>query len=103
MLNYRLTDAQFGVLCRLVDYGDICAEEIPGPVGPNGKRKSRLISPYLNITTLKKMEDEGLVTVRRSPISQARGTGGKKGLPRKLATISITPAGQEALNKLLKA
>ena len=94
----KLSDTQFGVLDCLNKFGMKTAIEVLGPVGMDGKRKvSRLEWNVANKVTLAKLEDNGLVSVKRATSERFADATGKLGHPRRTIYIEITEAGKAAL------
>lgn len=95
----KLSDAQFGALSTLREFGPIRAVEVQGPRGMDGKRKTKLECHVMNIATLSKLQSDGLVTVSRTPLPRVKNAVGKVGHPRIALTITATETGISALNK----
>lgn len=93
----QLSDAQFGALCTLREFGPVRAVEVVQSPNMAGARKVKLQCHAMNAVTLAKLEAAGLVSVARDPLSQPKDATGRRGLPRRVVTISITDAGCEAL------
>lgn len=94
----KLSDAQFGVLVALRDHGPIVAVEVQGPRGMDGKRKAKLECRHMNIATLNRMREDGLVEVWRAPLPRPMNAVGKLGNVRTQITIKATDTGLAALN-----
>jgi hypothetical protein len=99
----KLTDAQFGTLNTLAEFGPQQAVEVHGPRGMDGKRKVRLEWRGVSAQALAKLSSDGLVHVARKPLPRPVNAVGKAGHPRTALTISITDAGRESLNAALAA
>lgn len=89
----KLSDAQFGVLSTLNEFGPVNAVEIEGSLGMDGTRKAKLECHVLNAATLAKLEDAGLVAVSRGTTYRPTDATGRKGRPRRNVCISITADG----------
>lgn len=92
-----LSPAQFGVLTTLRMFGAKTACEVILPPGMDGTRKTRLEWNVATGATLSKLEAAGFVSVTRKPAPTLKNAVGKKGHPRRLLTIEITPKGLAAL------
>lgn len=89
----KLSDAQYGALSTLREFGPVNAVEVLGPPAMDGKRKVKLECHVLNVTTLAKLEDAGLAAVSRGVIYQPTDATGRKGHQRRNVCISITAEG----------
>lgn len=89
----KLSDAQFGALISLREHGPINAVEVASAPGVDGKRKIKLECHVLNMATLAKLEQAGLVAVSRGEIYRPRDATGRNGHPRRNVCISITSDG----------
>lgn len=88
-----LSDAQFGALISIREHGPINAVEVASAPGMDGKRKVKLECHVLNMATLAKLEQAGLVAVSRGEIYRPKDAAGRNGHPRRDVCISITAAG----------
>lgn len=93
----KLSDAQFGALSTLQQFGPNDAIEVIGPPRMDGTREVKLQWNGASGATLGKLEAAGLVSVNRKPLGRPRNAVGKPGRPRRGLTISITDAGRAAL------
>ena len=89
----KLSDAQFGVLHQLKEFGPINTLEIAGPPGMDGKRKVKLETGKLTAATLAKLLDMGLVAISRGEVFRPTDATGKRGHQRRPVCISITAEG----------
>lgn len=89
----KLSDAQFGALVSIREHGPINAVEVAGAPGMDGKRKVKLECHLLNVVTLAKLEQAGLVAVSRGEIYRPKDATGRNGHPRRNVCISITSDG----------
>lgn len=62
----KLSDAQFGVLHQIADYGFILAEEVIGPRKMDGSRKVKFVCNCLSAATMNKLQALNLITVTRA-------------------------------------
>ena len=96
----KLTDAQFGVLHTLRSFGPKEAIEVLGPLGMDGKRKTKLEWNVASGPTLAALEAAGLVAVQRMPTTAPKNAVGKRGKTRRVLRIAITDKGREALSSI---
>lgn len=89
----KLSDAQFGALHQLREFGPINTFEIAGPADMSGKRKTKLDTGQLSAATLSKLVTMGLVAVSHGEIFRPTDATGRKGHPRRPVCISITADG----------
>lgn len=89
----KLSDAQFGALHQLREFGPINTVEIAGPPGMDGKRKTKLDTGKLTAATLSKLVSLGLVAIVHGEIYRPTDATGRKGHPRRNVCISITTKG----------
>lgn len=97
----RLSDAQFGVLSQLIEFGPITAEEILLPPSMDGTRKVKIHSHILTQPTLAKLEASGLVEVSRSEQKRPQNAVGKAGYKRNSLVVKITGDGRLAFNSVV--
>jgi DNA-binding MarR family transcriptional regulator len=93
----KLTDAQFGALHTLNQFGPSAAVEVLQAPNMAGVRKVKLQWHVANAATLSKLEAAGLVAVARKPVTRAHDAVGRLGLPKREIQISITEAGRAAI------
>lgn len=89
----KLSDAQYGALVSIREHGPINAVEVASAPGMGGKRKVKLECHILNVATLAKLEQAGLVSVTRGEIYRPKDATGRNGHPRRNVCISITADG----------
>lgn len=92
----KLTDAQFGALSTLAQFGPKELVEVHGPRGMNGIPKIT-IQGIMSAPMLAKLTAHGLVSVSRKPVPAPKNAVGKRGNARFSLTVSITDAGRAAL------
>ncbi len=93
----KLSDAQYGALRTLSEFGPKEAIEVVGPVRMDGKRDVKLQWNVATGQTLRKLEDARLVEVVRIDLGRPLNAVGVAGRARRRLTISITDAGREAI------
>lgn len=93
----KITDAQFGLLHQLREFGPINTHEVHGPRGMDGKRKVKLETSKLTAATLERLCEMGLVAVSRGDPFYPPNAVGKGGHKRVPICISITADGLGAL------
>ena len=93
----KLSDAQYGALRQMVEFGPVTAEEIVGPKAIDGSRRVKLQCNYFTAATLSRLEEAGLVTVQRVVAPTPVNAAGKAGNGRNVLTIDITDAGIAAV------
>lgn len=93
----KLTDAQFGWLSTLSEFGPSDAIEVVGPPAMDGSRKVKLESHLGSTVTLSALERSGLVAVRRQSFGRPQNAVGKRGHERIQIRITITDEGRAAL------
>lgn len=93
----KLTDAQFGFLSTLQEFGPRDAIEVVGPPAMDGKRKVKLESHLGSSATLAALERAGFVDVRRESLGRPKNAVGKRGHERIQLWIKITDSGREVL------
>lgn len=89
----KISDAQFGVLHQLKEFGPINTYEIAGPAGMDGKRKTKLDTGKVSAAALANLVTMGLVAVSYGEIFRPTDATGRKGHPRRNVCISITADG----------
>lgn len=93
----KLSDAQFGALSTLAQFGPKELVEIHGPRGMDGRRKIT-VQGLMSAPTLAKLEQAHLIAVDRSGKgSRPVNAVGKSGNLRFSLIVSITEAGRAAL------
>lgn len=95
-MTRKLTDAQWGALRQIIDFGPIEAEEIVGPPAMNGQRKTTLRCHCLTKPTMERLEADRLVIVTRVPEKRPVNAVGKAGHRRNSVMVHITDAGRIA-------
>ena len=93
----KLTDAQFGVLHQLREFGPINTYEVEGPPNMAGKRKVRLETSKLTSATLDALLAKKLVTVSRGEAFRPTDATGKPGHKRRPIYIDISLDGLTAI------
>lgn len=88
----KLSDAQFGALCTLRDFGPQAATVVNEP------NRARLEWNVASMPTITKLEAAGFISITRKPVPRPVNAVGKRGHPRLALVISITPAGRKALD-----
>lgn len=91
----KLTDAQFGALHSLKDFGTRRGVEVLQMSEAGGRWK--LECHLMNAATLAALERGGLVVTKRSPMPAPKNAVGKKGNRRREVFISISDKGAEAI------
>lgn len=91
----KLSDAQFGFLQTLIDYGPQTITEVHGPRGMDGKRKITLQGSIAG-PTLTKLEDAAMIHVARGEAQRPINAVGKAGNRRVTLTVTVTEAGRAA-------
>jgi hypothetical protein len=99
----KISDAQFGALDTLIQFGPVKAIEVAGPKSMDGSRKIKLECHAMSPATLANFEANGYVTVTRTPIATPVNAVGKKGNARRALVITITEAGRAAFAKEMAA
>ena len=89
----KISDAQWGVLHQLKEFGPINTHAIHGPKDMSGKRKTRLETHLLTEATLTKLVDLGLVTVSYGQAFFPLDATGRKGHKRRPICIAISTVG----------
>lgn len=95
----KMSDAQFGALNTLREFGPKEAIEVVMPPSMDGREKVRLEWNVASSATLAKLEAAGLVVVNRQSIGRPSNAVGKRGHERRKLTISISDAGRMALEE----
>ncbi len=89
----RISDAQYGVLHQLKEFGPINTSEVYGPLNMAGERKVKLETGKLTKTTLDKLVSLGLVAVSHGEPYRPADATGRRGHTRRPICISITVDG----------
>jgi hypothetical protein len=89
----KISDAQFGALSTLREFGSINAVEVRVPDDMNGKFKVKLECHVMNVATMRKLEAAKLVAVSRGATYQLTDATGLRGHARRNVCISITADG----------
>jgi hypothetical protein len=95
----KISDAQFGVLHQLLEFGPITAEEIKLPPAMDGSRRTKLRCNYLTAATMQKLEIGGFISVRRESAKAPVNAVGESGRQRRTITIEITGEGRAAISE----
>ena len=93
----KLSNAQWGALHQLADFGPIEAKEIVMPPAMDGSRRTKLDCHYFTAATLSMLETAGLVAVMRNQAARPTNACGKAGHQRIALVIHITDEGRNAL------
>lgn len=91
----KLSDAQFGALHNLQQFGMVRGVEVLQPV--DGGHRWGLKCHLLTAPTLAALERDGLVETKRNPLPAPKNAVGKKGNRRREVFISISDKGKAAL------
>lgn len=95
----KLTDAQYGALHTLREFGPKSAIEILLAPAMDGSIKAQLQCHFVSAPTLARLEADGLVHVSRSEAVAPIDCTGRKGRKRRKLFIDITDKGRAALQE----
>lgn len=98
----KLSNAQFGALSTLNDYGQKAAIEVIGPPAMNGNRYIKLECHFMATKTMAALEEARLIHVARQPGTAPKDAVGRKGKTRRKVIIAITDKGRAALSACMK-
>lgn len=97
-MTTKLTDAQFGALHTLREFGPKHGVLVYGPATMNSRRKAKLECHVMNAATMMALEERGLIRVERGGPLRPKDATGRKGNPRIPVKIEITDAGRALLD-----
>ena len=93
----KLSDAQWGALRQIVDFGPISGEEVVMPPAMDGSRRTKLQCTCLTKATMERLEADGLVIVTRVAEPRPTNAVGKAGHRRNSVMVHITDTGRAAV------
>jgi len=93
----KLSDAQWGFLRSIEDFGPRTAIEVIGPPKMDGSRRIKLENCAVSAATLDNLRRRGLVHIERGEVKRPVNAVGKKGNTRTQIAISLTDAGRAAI------
>ena len=90
----KLSDAQWGVLRQIIDFGPVTAKEVVMPPAMDGTCRTKLQCHHMSKATMERLEADGLIHVTRTPEPRPTNAVGKAGHRRNAIMMDITAAGR---------